>query len=65
VRLENKTRKWFGEDICRVVDAWNMIDDERSRFDVRANEVITDVNMLGLPMIGVIDGERLGTVVVG
>ena len=64
MRLENETRKRFSEDICCVFDPWNVIDDERSGFNVRANEVIMDINVLGLPVVGVIDGERLGTVVV-
>ena len=65
MRLKNDARERFRENICRVLNPWSMFDDERARFNVRANEMIMDVNMFGLAMVGVIDREGLGTIVVG
>jgi hypothetical protein len=42
-----------------------MFNDKRIGFDMRANEMITDVDMLGLSMVGIIGRERSCTIVVG
>ena len=50
--LKNETRKRFCENICSVFNTWSVFDDERPRFNVRANEVIANVDVLGLAMVG-------------
>jgi len=42
-----------------------MLDHKRPGFDVRANEVIANVDVFGFAMIGIINQERLSTIVVG
>jgi hypothetical protein len=55
VRLKNETRKRFGKNVCSVFNTRSVLDNKRTRFNVRANEVIVNVDVLGLPMVGVID----------
>ena len=65
VRLKCNTRKRLGEKICGIYDARSVIDDEEFRFNVGANEMITNVDVFGLAMVGIIDRERFCTIVVG
>ncbi len=66
VRLENDTRKRFCKNICSVFNTGSVFDNERPRFNMRANEVIVNVNVLGFAIVEVIDQleERLSTIVV-
>ena len=65
MRLENDTKKRLCENVRSVVDTRSMFNDKRIGFDMRANEMITDVDMLGLSMVGIIGRERSCTIVVG
>ena len=64
MRLKNETRKRLRENVCSVIDAGSVLNDERIGFNVRVNEVIANIDMFGLSVVGVIDGEGLGTIVV-
>ena len=64
VRLKCNTRKRLGEKICGIYDARSVIDDEEFRFNVGANEMIMNVDVFGLAMVGIIDGERFCSIVV-
>jgi hypothetical protein len=55
VRLKNDAREWLCENVCSVLDTRSMFDDEGVGFNVKANEMIADVDVLGLSMIRVID----------
>jgi len=64
VRLENDTRKRFCKNVCSVFNTGSVFDNERPGFNMRANEVIADVDVLCFAVVGVIDQERLCAVVV-
>ena len=64
MRLKNDTRERFRENVCSIFDSRSVRDNDRARFNVRANEMVTNVNVLGLAMVGVVDGEGLGPIVV-
>ena len=55
VRLKDNARKRFRENVRCVFDTWSVLDDERTGFDVGANEMIADVDVLGFPVVGVVD----------
>ena len=55
VRLENDMRKRFCKNVCSVFNARSVFDNERPGFNMRAKEVIMDVNVLCFAMVGVID----------
>ena len=65
MRLKDETRKRFCKNVCSVFDTRSVFDNERPRFNVRANEVVTNVDVFGFAMIGVVDRERFGTIIVG
>ena len=51
MRLEDETRERFGEKIGGVCDARGVIDYEKFGFYVRANKMVTNVDMFCFPMI--------------
>jgi hypothetical protein len=55
VRLKNDAREWLRENVCSVLNTRSVFDDEGVGFNVRANEMIVNVDVLGLSMIRVID----------
>jgi hypothetical protein len=55
VRLKDNARKRFCENVRGIFNAGSVFDNKRVGLDVGANEVITDVDVFGLPMVGVID----------
>ena len=64
VRLKYNTRKRLSEKISGVYGTGSVIDSEEFGFNMRANEMITNVNVFGLAMVRVIDRERFCAVVV-
>ena len=65
VRLKNDARERLRKNICSVDDPRSVFNNERIRRDVRTDEVVANINVFGLSMIGVVDRERPGTIVVG
>lgn len=55
VRLKNDAREWLCENVHSVFNTRSVFDNERVGFNMRANEMIADVDMLGLSMVRVID----------
>ena len=55
VGLKCDTRKRLGEEISGVYDSGSVIYNKKFGFNVRANEVIVDVDVFGLAVIGIID----------
>jgi hypothetical protein len=55
VRLKGNARKRFGKEIGSIYDSGGVIDYKEFGFNVRANEVISNVNVFGLSVIGIID----------
>jgi len=55
VRLENDMRKRFCKNVCSVFNTGSVFDNERPGFNMRANEVIADVDVLCFAVVGVID----------
>jgi hypothetical protein len=64
VRLKCNTSKRLGEEVGSVDNPRSVINKEKFGVDVRADEVIANVNVLGLAVIGVVNWERLRAVVV-
>ncbi len=54
MRLKNDAREWLCENVCSVLDTRSVFDDKRVGFNMRANKMIVDVDVLGLSMIRVI-----------
>ena len=65
MRLKDNARKRLCKNVRGVINAGSVFNDKGIGFNVRANEVITNVYVFGPAMVGVIDGEGLGTVIVG
>ena len=64
MRLKRDTRKRLGEEIGGVYDSRSVIYNEKLGFDMRMDEMITNVYVFSFAMIGVVDRERLGTIVI-
>jgi hypothetical protein len=54
VRLKDDTREWFCENVRSVLNTRSVLNNEGVGFDMGANEMIPDVNVLGLSVVGVI-----------
>ena len=55
VRLKSDMRESLGEEIGGVYNSRSVIDNKQFRFDVRTNEMITDVDVFSFAVIGIID----------
>ena len=55
VRLKRDTRERLGEKIGSVYDSRSVVDNKILGFNVRTDEVIADVYVLGLAMVGIIN----------
>jgi hypothetical protein len=55
VRLKRDTRERLGEKIGGVYNSRSVVDNKQFGFDVRVNEMITDVDVFSLAVIGIID----------
>jgi len=63
--LKLDAAKRFGEDVGRIDDPRSVNDVELFVFDVRANEMISYINVLRASMRRVVGRQRKCTVVVG
>jgi hypothetical protein len=64
VRLKNNTMKRLGEKVGSINNTRSVIYKKKLGFNMRTNKMITDVYVLGFPVIGVVGGEGLGTIIV-
>ena len=64
VKLKNNAMKRLGKNIGGVHDARSMNDYEKFGFNVGTYEMVANVDMFGLPVIGVIGGKGLGTIII-
>jgi hypothetical protein len=62
--LESNAGEGLGEDVCGIDDPGGVCDEKRLCFDMGADEVIADVDVFGLAVIGVIDREGFSPIVI-
>jgi len=55
VRLKYDTRKRFGEKVGCVYGSGSVINEKKFGFNVRTNEVVANIDVLSLAVIGVVD----------
>jgi hypothetical protein len=55
VRLKCDMRKGFCKEIGSVHDTGSVIDKEEFGFNMRTNEMIANVDVFGLAVIGIVD----------
>jgi hypothetical protein len=65
VRLEDNTMKRLGEKVGSVNNTGSVIYNKKFGFNVRTNEVITNIYVFGFSVIGIIGGERFGAIIIG
>jgi hypothetical protein len=64
VRLKNETVKRLGEDVGSVDNTRSVFDEKEFGFNVGANEVIPNVDVLCFTVIRVIGRKRFSSIVI-